>query len=118
MTSIKLMVPEKFNKFSYEFSESGDSKIQVEFYSKFSKKIIGEISKEKFILLLDITEFKQHIGNNKKFLTELLVNGKIILLVNEQELKTKEIPMVRGVDLMDSDPGEDLFNFKIRKSFR
>ena len=59
---------------------------------------------------------KRHIGKNEKLLGGLLGTGKIIILVNEQDLKNSEIPMVRGIDLMDIQPGDALFHFKIQKS--
>jgi len=116
MTPITLMVPENLSGLSLKISESLDSEIQIESYNKLAKKNVDTISKEKFILLLNINEYKEHIGGKDKFVAELLSNGRIIILVNEQEFKNTEIPMVRGIDVMDAQPGEDLFNFKIKKT--
>ena len=116
MTSIKLMVPENLSNISLDFSKSTDLEIQVESYNTFGEINIDGLMEGKFILLLDNTNFKNHIGKNKELSGKLLGIGKIIILIDEEDLKNSAIPMIRGIDVMDIQPGKDLFNFKIHKT--
>lgn len=116
MTSIKLMVPENLSAISREFSESTDSEILVEAYNTFEKEHIDGLSEGEFILLLNNNDFKKHIGKNKELSGKLLATGKIIILVDENDLRNSDLPMIRGIDVMDIAPGKDLFHFKIQKT--
>lgn len=116
MPPITLMVPEELFELSLDFSESVDSEIKIETYKQLGKKFIETNSKGKFILFLNIDDFKNHLDKKDKLVEGLLSNGKIIILVDEQDFKNTEIPMVRGIDVMHAQPGKDLFNFKIKKT--
>lgn len=116
MPPITLMVPEELFELSLDFSESVDSEIKIETYKQLGKEFIETNSKEKFILFLNIDDFKNHLDKKDKLVEGLLSNGKIIILVDEQDFKNTEIPMVRGIDVMHAQPGKDLFNFKIKKT--
>ena len=110
------MVPENLSNISLDFSKSTDLEIQVESYNTFGEINIDGLMEGKFILLLDNTNFKNHIGKNKELSGKLLGIGKIIILIDEEDLKNSAIPMIRGIDVMDIQPGKDLFNFKIHKT--
>ena len=110
------MVPENLSAISREFSKSTDSEILVEAYNTFEKEHIDGLSEGEFILLLNNNDFKKHIGKNKELSGKLLATGKIIILVDENDLRNSDLPMIRGIDVMDIAHGKDLFHFKIQKT--